>query len=142
VTEVVVRARVEAAPDAVWELICDLRRVPEWVEGTVAMTRLPEPVAAAGVTYSERTRVAGPVVIPTHWEITEFEPPRRQVHEGRGLIGNGTLVLEVEPDGDATTYSQTVRLRTVLGRLLERRLRSSLEANVDGLRRVLGEGSR
>ena len=130
-------ARVDAPADAVWELICDLGRVPEWVEPTVAMTRMSQPVAAAGVTYSERTRVAGPLVIPTHWEITEFEPPRRQVHEGRGRIGNGTLVLEVEPAVEGTTYTQTVRLRSILGRLLESRLRSSLEANVEGLRRVV-----
>jgi hypothetical protein len=135
--EVVVAAQIDASANAVWDLICDLRRVPEWVEGTVAMTRMSEPIAAAGVTYSERTRVAGPVVIPTHWEITEFEPPRRQVHEGRGRLGNGTLVLEVEPDGEAARYTQTVRLRSFLGRLLEPRLRSSLEANVEGLRRAV-----
>jgi hypothetical protein len=139
VTEVVVRAQIDATADDVWATICDLERVPEWVEPTVAMTYLSQPLAAAGVTYSERTRVAGPIIIPTHWEITEFEPRRRQVHEGRGRIGSGTLVLEVEAAGGATVYTQTVRLRSVFGRLLESRLRSSLEANVEGLRQLLGE---
>ena len=137
--EVTVTARIDAPPDAVWETICDLRLVPDWVEGTVAMTRMSSPVVAAGVTYSERTRVAGPIVIQTHWEITEFEPPHRQVHAGRGVLGGGVLTLEVEPADTGTTYIQTVRLKTPLGRFLEPRLRTSLEANVPGLERVLRE---
>jgi hypothetical protein len=131
-------------------VICDLGRVPEWVEATLAMTRLPEPVAARGVTYSERTRIIGPIVATTHWEITEFEPPRRQVHIGRARgFQPGVLVLEVEPTGQLTTYTQTIRLTSALGplsplanRLLEPRIRASLERNVAGLERVLQDVAR
>lgn len=145
--EVVVVATVQTAADAVWALISDLRRVPEWVEATLAMTRLPQPVATRGVAYSERTRIMGPLVATTHWEVTEVDPPHRQVHVGRARgFAPGVLVLEVEPAGDdTTTYTQTVRLTAALGpltplanRVLEPRIRSSLERNVDGLERLLG----
>ena len=144
--EVVVAARVSAPAGLVWALICDLRRVPEWVDAALAMTRLPQPLAARGVAYSERTRIIGPLVATTHWGITEFEAPRRQVHVGRARgFAPGVLVLEVEPAGEeTTTYTQTVRLTSALGpltslvnRLLEPSIRASLERNLVGLEQAL-----
>jgi len=108
--EIVVAGELAAPPEAVWALICDLRRVPEWVDATVAMTRLHQPIAARGVTYSERTRIMGPLMATTHWEITELEPPRRQVHVGRARgFEPGVLVLEVATSGRATTSPPWVR---------------------------------
>ncbi len=73
-------AHIHAPPQAVWDFISDIRRGPEWV--TVMKEVLfvsDEPIKKDSV-YRERSQVAGSMS-ETEWHITEFDPPRRQVHK-------------------------------------------------------------
>ena len=93
-----------AAPhDKVWELFCDTGRYAEWVEGTLEVVRTDGP-ARLGVTYDERTRIAGRWKTSTHWRVSEFEPPRRRVHEGTGVSAGRGLGIELDclSKGDST----------------------------------------
>ena len=100
-----------AAPaDQVWELCCDTGRFAEWVEGTDEVTRTDGP-AKPGSTYDEVNPILGPWKAKTRWTVTEFEPPRRQVHRGEGLplTGEFHVTTEVTPIGeDACEF--TIRL--------------------------------
>jgi Polyketide cyclase / dehydrase and lipid transport len=84
-TSIVASAIIPASPERVWEIACDTSRYPEWVENTLRMIRTDGP-ARAGATMEELTRIAGPWKSVTRWRVTEFDPPRRQVQEGRGLV--------------------------------------------------------
>ena len=77
-------ATISAPQEKVWELLSDTSRYAEWVESTLEVVRT-DGVARLGATYDERTRIAGPWKTSTHWRVTEFDPPHRQVHEGTGV---------------------------------------------------------
>jgi uncharacterized protein YndB with AHSA1/START domain len=81
-TSIVASAIIPASPERVWEIACDTSRYPEWVENTLRMIRTDGP-ARAGATMEELTRIAGPWKSVTRWRVTEFDPPLRQVQEGR-----------------------------------------------------------
>ena len=77
--EVTGYAVIPAPPDRVWELVSDSSRYHEWVEGTDAVTRTDGPTKP-GSTYDEVNPILGPWKAKTHWTVTEYVAPRRQVH--------------------------------------------------------------
>ena len=81
---VVASASVSAPPERVWELISDTSRYADWVAGTDEVTRTDGP-AREGSTYDEVNPILGPWKARSRWTVTEFDPPRRQVHRGEGL---------------------------------------------------------
>jgi uncharacterized protein YndB with AHSA1/START domain len=83
VSRIEVSVDIGASPEAVWDFVSDLRRIPEWIEDTLAMLSVePEP-AQQGTVYKERSRIIGPVSQVTTWKISQFDPPRFQKHDGR-----------------------------------------------------------
>lgn len=109
--EVVVGATVTipAPPERVWELISDTSRYAEWVEGTAEVTRTDGP-ARQGSTYDEVNPLVGPWKARTRWTVTEYEPPRRQVHRGEGipLAKEFFVEFELTPAGGGTEVRQTI----------------------------------
>lgn len=94
-------AEIKAPAQKVWDFVCELRRVPEWVGNTLEMLSVSEGPTASGTTYRELSRIAGPWKAPTEWRITTFDPPQRQVHEGTlPMGGSATLDISLEPAGD------------------------------------------
>jgi carbon monoxide dehydrogenase subunit G len=108
---VVASASVSAPPERVWELICDTSRYADWVAGTDEVTR-SDGAAREGSTYDEVNPILGPWRARSRWTVTEFDPPRRQVHRGEGLPLTSTfeVVMEVAPVGDSAS-EVTVTLR-------------------------------
>jgi polyketide cyclase/dehydrase/lipid transport protein len=102
--------------DRVWELAGDVSRYAEWVESTVSMGQT-DGSARLGLIYDERTRIIGPWIAVTRWRVTEFEPPRRQVHEGVGfVIARGmAVIIELRPVDENTHFVLTVRYTPRLG---------------------------
>ena len=108
--EVTASETVAAPPERVWELMSDTSRYAEWVEGTAEVTRTDGP-AKPGSTYDEVNPLVGPWKARTRWTVTEFEPPRRQVHRGEGIpfMRDFQVITELTPAGDATEVTVTLR---------------------------------
>ena len=109
---------VAAPASEVWDLLCDTSRYAEWVAGTDEVTRTDGP-ASQGSTYDEINPIAGPWNGRSHWTVTTFDAPHRQVHRGEGIAPTVKL-LEVEmavtPAGeDACEVALTLTGESALG---------------------------
>jgi carbon monoxide dehydrogenase subunit G len=116
--EVTASAPVAAPPEEVWEFVCDTSRYAEWVEGTDEVTRTDGP-AAPDSTYDEVNPIIGPWKAKSHWTVSEFDAPRRQVHRGEGIPMTKLfeVVMEVSPVAGASEVTITLRGDTTLGPL-------------------------
>ena len=114
--EVTAYAVVSAPPERVWELLSDTSRYADWVAGTDAVTRTDGP-ARQGSTYDEVNPILGPWKAKSSWTVTEFEPPRRQVHRGTGLplSEEFDVIFELAPEGGATGFTLSLRAKPALG---------------------------
>jgi carbon monoxide dehydrogenase subunit G len=139
---------IQAPAEKVWDLVCNLQRIPEWVGNTLEMLSVSEGPTGSGTTYRERSRIMGPWKAPTEWRITTFEAPRRQVHEGTlPMGGNATLDISLEPAGEGsritikmdTGYAPVMRPAGALldGLFLQRSLQSDFDANVKRLKELV-----
>jgi len=129
-TSIIASAVIPASPERVWEIACDSSRYPEWVENTLRMIHADRPTRA-GATMEELTRIAGPWKSVTRWRVTEFDPPRRQVHEGEGVstAKNMAVIIELSPAGQDTDFTLTVRYTPrfgPVGALIDRAVRGSI----------------
>ena len=137
---------INAPPQAVWDFISDLRRVPEWVTATDEMLYVSEGEVGVGTVYRERGGV-GPFKSVSEWRITEFDPPHRQVHVGDLGVMKMAFALELEPTGRGTLMRQTGDFRMMpffrpLGLLLEalfvrRQMESGGRSTLANAKRIL-----
>ena len=116
--EVTASGAVPAPAETTWALLCDTSRYAEWVAGTDAVTRTDGP-AAPGSTYDEVNPIAGPWKGRSHWTVTTFEAPRRQVHRGEGIAPTVSWMeveMAVAPVGDtASEVTLTLRGESAMG---------------------------
>lgn len=129
---------IDAPPDELWELIAETSRYAEWVAGTTAVTRT-DGRANEGSTYDEINPIMGPWRAKTHWTVTEFDPPHRQVHRS-GDIPFATeflVIIDLAPSGEGTEVTITLRANPSHGalgasvlRLLRSRTRKDNERTV------------
>ena len=108
-----------AAPAlVVWEFLCDTSRYADWVEGTDEVTRTDGP-AREGSTYDEINPIVGPWRGRSHWTVTAFDAPRRQVHRGEGIAPTVKwmeIEMTVTPVGDgASEVTLTLTGESALG---------------------------
>lgn len=137
---------IDAPPETVWDFISNLERTPEWVVFTDAMTHIDEGPVEAGILYRE-TGGPGPMDDESEWHITEWDPPRRQVHEGDLGPLKPVLTMEVAPANGGSRFRQRVELRAFpgfrpLGWLLEKLIiqwvfRSGLRATQMNAKRII-----
>ena len=115
-----IRATVDVAAnvDQVWTLACATDRFAEWVENTVRMSPSAG-TACLGYTYGEVTRIIGPWTANTEWRVTEFDPMRRQVHQGHGLalVCAMEVVMEIAATDPGTRFTLTFRYTPRFGTL-------------------------
>jgi carbon monoxide dehydrogenase subunit G len=114
--EVTASAIVPAPPEAVFSLLSDTARYPEWVTGTDAVTRTDGP-ASDGSTYDEINPILGPWKARTHWRVVEHSPPRLSRHQTGDipLSSHFEVVMEVAPEGEGSMVTQTLRGTPSLG---------------------------
>ena len=88
---------VGAPPDAVWRLISDVARWPEWLP---TVTRV-EPLGAAELAPGAQYRIEQPRLRPAIWRVTRLEPPQRfsWASGGPGLQVVGDHELTPAPGG-------------------------------------------
>ena len=140
--DVDVRRRMGASPEAVWAVLADLNRLPEWLEFASSVEDVSGP-AQPGATYTvEPPRSYEPT---TRWTVTEAEPPARQLHTSEMPVVSGVRsLLEVS----ATDGGSTVRVhwsgtpKGLMGRLMrsmmQKRITQNWERSLAALDRVAG----
>lgn len=130
--EVTAASAVPVSPAAVWELLSDTSRYPDWVVGTDEVTRT-DGHAREGSTYDERNTILGRWKARTQWRVTEFEAPRRQVHVSGDvpLARVFQVVMEVAPEGEGSRVTVTLRgeMSGRLGGLFGKGMRPTVERN-------------
>ena len=72
---------ISASRQAVWDLMSDVTRYPEFGNMTDTATMITEGELGEGSKYSETGKVAG-MKSTTEWTITHFNPPAEQTHVG------------------------------------------------------------
>ena len=87
---------IDASPDVVWDLYCDPHRYPEIAHATERMLHVPDGPMRVGYTYKE-IGVMGPFKSEDEWEVTEFQPTRRQVHVADDGTVRTHLEIGIEP---------------------------------------------
>lgn len=139
---------IQAPPEAVWALLCDARRYPEWIPDTLAILSVSDEPLAAGSTYRERSRLLGPLSLPSDWRVADFDPPRRQRHDGR-MLGPMSITFEVSPAEGGACFAYNLEYAVPLGppgRVLDAlavrpRLRRSFQRAAENLRGIVESGA-
>lgn len=108
-------SRLVAAPLArVWALYDDIANTPAWVPFSEEILSLSPGPTDVGTVYRERTSLAG-IRDVGEWEITEHDPPTRQVHVSTDKGMRSELVITMADAGDGVTWlAQAVHLRSTL----------------------------
>ena len=139
---------IEASPETIWEIVNDADRWSEWIAFTDRVTYISEGSFGEGTVYREK---GGPGTLnaESEWRVTEFDPPRRQVHRGDLGIMQPVLTFELDPSDGSTRVHQTVDFELLpqarpLGRLLERLfvrrlMQRALNTTIRNLKRVVEE---
>jgi carbon monoxide dehydrogenase subunit G len=111
-------ATIPAPPEAVWDLVSDPERFPDWADRTLEVTRADRPLSI-GSTYEERNVVLGPLTGTSRWTVVEHEPPLRSTHRGEGIALAAALdfFVELRPVEQATELTVGLRYRPGLGPL-------------------------
>jgi uncharacterized protein YndB with AHSA1/START domain len=136
------QALVEAPVEAVWELLADPSRYPEWNEHTVEVTGAPTEIER-GTTYDEVGR--GPLGIrgSTTFEVEELDDLRQiKLRCQKSGYYSRWLLTEARGDTFLDLEMGVEPLRGLKARALgvahhNGYLRRTAEYSLDGLRRVL-----
>ena len=144
-----IREHIEAPPDKVWDLMCDIKRGPEWITVMLETLYVSEDWIQKGSVYRELSKV-GPSKSVTEWTITAFDPGHSQVHETHEKTLKVTLTITVEPDGAGTMLSHHTEYKMMpvfrpLGWVLEqvfakRLMDKQLRLSVHNAKRILESG--
>ena len=136
---------IGASPEVVWDFVSNLRRIPEWIEDTLAMLTVePEP-AQQGTVYRERSRIVGPLSQVTTWKISEFDPPRFQKHDGQvAMMASTSVSFGLEPSTAGTKFTLVFEytpgnpLSSLSDRLfLKKNLQSGFQRSLENLKRLV-----
>ena len=132
---------VDAAPEAVWAAITDLKRLPEWSPELVSMHALKRGGLRPNQWYLGINRRKG-IVWPTRNVVVSVDP-------GKSLVWDTTTsgsrwIFELAPEGSGTRLVQrrpVPRRLTTIGSLVAQTLLGGKEEHADeledGMRRTL-----
>lgn len=93
---------IDAPPEKLWELMCDPSNYPELDESTDRMVEVPDGEFGVGSVYREYGGIA-PFKGESEWTVVEFDPMRRQVHDGTDGYVDLHLVVDLTETGDGKT---------------------------------------
>ncbi|TMK85239.1 MAG: SRPBCC family protein [Actinobacteria bacterium] len=104
------RARLDAPPAAVWAILADWERYPEWMPD-VAWVRALGPERGEGMRLAVRTKVLGIPLVTDEMVIGGWDPPRRMAIEHRGLVeGPAEWLVEPADGGSVFTWNEELRM--------------------------------
>jgi hypothetical protein len=142
-------AVIERPADAVWAVLEDVRRLPEFSASTVAVRDAPERLTAAGQTFRQEVRVLGRS-FDSEWVVDAIDPGRSLTIEGD--VGYGVrycLTESLEALGpDRCRFGLRIDYRLPLGILgrvagrlgVERRAEAEAGEVVAGMKRLVESG--
>jgi uncharacterized protein YndB with AHSA1/START domain len=142
--DVDVSREMRAPAAALWEVLGDLRRLPEWLQFASELEERSSDTVAEGVTYTVKPhRSFEP---KTRWRITAVEPPRRQVHSSEMPMLRGvTSTIELLDGGDGRVRAHVHWVgepSNFAGRLMrgmfQRRITEQWERSLEQLDRLAG----
>lgn len=95
---------ISASPAAVWEIVMDPRRLPEWVTIHRRLRQTDDGWPRVGYQMDQQLRLRG-VNLEVHWELVQCEPNRHAVWQGRGPARSHarTEYALLPADGGAST---------------------------------------
>jgi uncharacterized protein YndB with AHSA1/START domain len=138
--DVDVSRQITASPEAVWAVLCDLSRLPEWLEFASEVSDVSGP-AAAGATYTVKPPKSYEPT--THWTVAEVDPQTRQLHTAEMPVVSGARSeLTLTPSGDGVTVGVhwTGTPKGFMGKLMsgmmQKRITQNWENSLAGLERV------
>jgi hypothetical protein len=143
--DVDVSRQMNTSPEAVWAVVEDLNRLPEWLAfaSTVEdVSGLAEP----GATYTVKpTRSYEPT---THWRVAESEKPLRQLHTSEMPVVSGVrseLTLSPSNDGVTVRVHWTGTPKGVVGKvmsgMMQKRITQNWERSLEQLERAAQAGA-
>jgi carbon monoxide dehydrogenase subunit G len=131
--------RIDRRPSDVFAYLAQFENVPLWNYAISETQKISGPVGVGSQYRQART-------IPSRSEelftVTEFEPGNRLAI--RGTLGpfEGDITYLLEPDGSATTLTNTMDLKAsgplrLIAPLTGSRVKSAVAANLEVLKRIL-----
>jgi uncharacterized protein YndB with AHSA1/START domain len=127
--DVDVSRSIAASPEAVWAVLADLKRLPEWLEFAAAVDAVSGP-AEPGATYTVKPHKSYEPT--THWQVTEVEAPVRQLHTSEMPIISGVRSeLQLTPSGDGVTVRVhwTGTPKGVMGKVMSSTMQKRITQN-------------
>jgi uncharacterized protein YndB with AHSA1/START domain len=138
--------QMSSSPEAVWAVLADLGRLPEWLQFASAVEDVSGP-AAPGATYTVKPPKSYEPT--THWTIAEAVAPTRQLHTSEMPIISGVrseLRLTPEAGGVNVRIHWTGTPKGIVGRLMSRSMQKRITENwhrsLETLDRVAGAQNR
>jgi hypothetical protein len=96
---------MRASRDALWTVLADLNRLPEWLAFAHEVKDVSGDAATEGSTYTVKPKAA--YEPETHWRIAQAEPQRRQVHASEMPMFSGvTSTIELADGADGSVRAQ------------------------------------
>src|SRR5262249_1671003 len=95
-----ISVNIDRTPQAVWAVLMNLERWPEWTRSISAVERLDQSAFGVG----SRVRVQQPKLKALMWQVSEFQPGRRFTWEARsaGIYVVATHAIAPDARGGST----------------------------------------
>ncbi len=142
---VVASIQVGATPQELWQILCDPNRYPEIADPTDRMIDVPDDEMGVGYVYKEYGGIK-PFIGESEWRVTEFDPPKRQVHVGDDGSVTMDLVIELTPNDGGTQLTQSLSmtprwyiapLNAILWPLfMHKRAQEAMDKTVENFKRI------
>ena len=142
-----VTREMRAPAAAIWGVLNDLGRLPDWLAFSGSLEDASSTEAAQGATYT--VKPAGRFEPKTHWRIAEVDPQRRQLHTSEMPMLSGVRseieVLDSGADGARVHVHWRGDPANLFGRLMrpmfQRRIQENWERSLERLDELASSAS-
>ena len=112
-----VSIHIPASPPQVWETVMDPSRLGEWVTIHRSLQRADPGAPRVGYEMDQQIHLRG-VNLDVHWRLTQCEPGRLAVWEGRGPArSRARTEYALRPESGGTRFDYRNEFRAPLGPL-------------------------
>ncbi|HEY4280633.1 MAG TPA: SRPBCC family protein [Conexibacter sp.] len=107
---------IAAAPERVWAVLMDPRRLADWV--TIHRSLGDAPVRLQRGSTFDQTLILRGAHLHVEWTVVDLDPPWRAVWHGRGPVhSQASIVYELAPHGEGTRFDYLNEFKTPGGPL-------------------------
>jgi len=133
--------QMSASPEAIWAVMSDLNRLPEWLAFAAAVEDVSGSADSAGATYTVKPHKS--YEPSTKWQVAEVEAPRKQTHTSEmPMISGVTSTIELSQSNGGTVanvhwHGTPSKLSAKLMRgMFQKRIQQNWERSLEALDRV------